>query len=146
MTGDTVRLLCLHGACTNNTTGFQYCIHNADDDWDSQATPEIFLKHCMWSSEPELPTSPVVDWEGRLRKFLTCMSQGVHGGFLQEFYYCQCCRITCSNLKNVSTLLRIDFHHLLFLFCASPVLQYMLWQVLEMLSSEHLSLVGKLTA
>lgn len=38
MTGDIDGLLCLHGDHTNNTAGFQYCICNANDDWNFQAT------------------------------------------------------------------------------------------------------------
>lgn len=88
-----------------------------------------FCKHSVWSSASELPTSPVANQEGKWWKFLTCVSQGVQGGFQQQFYCYQCCRVTNSNLKNISTLLQIDFRHLLLSFCASPVFQYMVWQV-----------------
>lgn len=41
MPGDVVRLLCLCGACTNDTAGVQCCVHNACGDCSSQATPEL---------------------------------------------------------------------------------------------------------
>lgn len=55
--------------------------------------------------------------------FLTRTSRGVQEGFLQGFYYCQCCRLTCPNLKNTSTLLQRDFPHLSLLSRTSPLLQ-----------------------
>jgi len=108
----------------------------------------IFLKHCMWSSEPELPASPVVNQDSKFWKFLTCVSQGVRGGVLQEFCYCQCCRITCSNLKKIYPPLceRLSsFITLTVCITCSPV-HALTGSHLETLSSEHPSLADRLTA
>lgn len=48
---------------------------------------QLFVKRCMWNSEPKLPTLSVANHEGKLQTFLTRTSRGVHGGILWKFYY-----------------------------------------------------------
>lgn len=48
------------------TAGFQYCIFNANDDWNFQATTDFFVKHCMCDSELKLPTLSVANHKSKL--------------------------------------------------------------------------------
>lgn len=128
MAGDAGRLMCLCGACTAGTEGFSAAFIML------VVTAVLkqhlnFSKHSVWRSALALPTSPVANQEGRWWKFLTCASQGVQGGFWQQFYCYQCCRVAYSKLKNISALLQADLRHLFLSSRASPVRQFMVWQV-----------------